>query len=83
MLGSVLRTIEGPLALLPCVSQSAYAVCSHCRDDRMCGIRWLFKQVRDQTVALLDSTSLQSIVAQEINLEMLLNQQGKGDLYEI
>ncbi len=83
MIGSVVRVMEGPLALLTCVSQTAYSVCSHCQDDRQCGIRWLFKQVRDQTATLLDTTSLQTLVGQELSFEKLFQNGRKGDRYEI
>jgi DNA-binding IscR family transcriptional regulator len=49
--------IEGPLAPLPCASKTAYEKCEDCRDEKTCGIRLLMKAVRDQTAAILDSTS--------------------------
>jgi DNA-binding IscR family transcriptional regulator len=49
--------LEGPLAPLPCASKTAYEKCDDCRDERTCGIRLLMKEVRDQTAAILDSTS--------------------------
>src|ERR1700726_4989559 len=41
--GEVLRAVDGPIALLPCVSRTAYARCDECRDERSCGIRLIMK----------------------------------------
>ena len=56
--GSVLRILDGPLAPLPCVSKSSYMRCEECRDERLCGIRIVMKDVREATAKILDSTSL-------------------------
>jgi Rrf2 family protein len=56
--GEILRVVDGPLALLPCVSRSAYTRCEECRDERTCGIRLVMKDVRDATSHILDATSL-------------------------
>jgi Rrf2 family protein len=61
-LGEVLRTLEGPLAPLPCVSRTAYARCAECRDERTCGIRMVMKDVRDATARIFDSTTLDDIL---------------------
>ena len=60
-LGAVVRKMEGPLALLPCVSQTAYRRCDECHDERTCGIRMVMKDVRDRTAEILDSTSLADV----------------------
>lgn len=60
-LGSVVRLLEGPLALLPCVSQTAHKKCDDCHDEETCGIRILFKEVRDATAHILDNTSLAKV----------------------
>lgn len=63
--GAVVRIFEGPLALLPCASQTAYKRCDECRDEETCGIRTLFKEVRDATAEILDNTSLAKIQRME------------------
>lgn len=60
-LGTVVRVLEGPLALLPCVSQMAYKKCDECHDEETCGLRILFKEVRDATSNILDNTSLAKV----------------------
>ena len=56
--GSLIRALDGPLALLPCVSQMAYERCAECPDEEACGIRNVFKEVRDSTVSILERTTL-------------------------
>lgn len=77
-IGTVVRILEGPLALLPCASQTAFKKCDECRDVETCGIRQLFKEVRDTTAEILDNTSLAKIV----RLEAMAAQQ-KRPLYAI
>ena len=61
--GQVIRVLEGPLALIPCVSQTAYMKCEECVDERTCGIRLAMKEVRDATARILDNTTLADLNA--------------------
>jgi Rrf2 family protein len=61
-IGEVVRALDGPLALLPCVSQTAYRRCDECPDETTCGIRSVMKEVRDSTAKILDGTTLADIV---------------------
>ena len=60
-IGAIVRVLEGPLALLPCASQTAPRKCDECRDVETCGLRALFKEVRDTTAEILDNTSLAKV----------------------
>src|SRR6187399_1254182 len=60
--GEVIRALDGPLALLPCVSQTAYRRCDECVDELACGIRYVMKDVREATAAILDGTTLEDLV---------------------
>lgn len=60
-IGAVIRLIEGPLAPLPCASETAYRKCDECVDDRFCGTRMVMRQVRDATAAILDRTTLTQV----------------------
>jgi len=60
--GEVIRALDGPIALLPCVSQSAYQRCDECVDELSCGIRQVMKDVRDATATILDGTTLEDLV---------------------
>ena len=57
-IGQVVRILEGPLAPVPCVSESAYQRCTECDDEATCGIRLVMKDVRDAMAEILDHTSL-------------------------
>lgn len=61
--GDVIRVIEGPLALVPCVSRTAYKRCKDCKDEISCEIRRAMTIVRDDTARILDGTSLAAAVA--------------------
>ncbi len=61
-LGHVIRALDGPLAPLPCVSQSAYLKCEECKDEMTCGIRIVMKEVRDATARILDGTTLAEVL---------------------
>ncbi|HLX60461.1 MAG TPA: Rrf2 family transcriptional regulator [Planctomycetota bacterium] len=62
-IGQVVRGMEGPLALLQCVSQTQYERCEDCPDERICGLRLVFKDVRDATSKILDNTTLADVLA--------------------
>jgi Rrf2 family protein len=59
--GEVLRALDGPLALTPCVSQTAYQRCDECADEQSCGIRLVMKDVRDETARILEGSNLSGV----------------------
>jgi len=59
--GAVIRALEGPLALVPCVSQTAYTRCVECLDEQTCAVRLVMQEVRDATARILDNTTLTDI----------------------
>ncbi|GAB7027473.1 RrF2 family transcriptional regulator [Geotalea toluenoxydans] len=61
-MGSVIRMLEGPLAPVPCVSETAYSKCTECEDETTCGIRLVMKDVRDAITQILDHTTLQDVL---------------------
>lgn len=73
--GHVLRVIDGPLALLPCVSRTAYQRCDECPDELTCGVRMVMQEVREATAKILDSTTLEDVLRR---VELAVN--GKGSL---
>ena len=54
----LMRMMDGPIALLPCVSLNYYAPCDEC-DEETCTIKPVFEQVRDQTLAVLGNTTIE------------------------
>src|SRR6478752_4593999 len=61
--GDIIRTLDGPLALVSCVSQTAYAPCEECVTEKDCAVRRVFQQVRDETARILDGTTLADAAA--------------------
>ena len=66
--GPVIRLIDGPLAPIPCVSQTSYVRCT-CPDEVHCGLRMLMLDVRNAIAKILDRYTLAEIV--EITLRKL------------
>jgi hypothetical protein len=60
-IGEVVRLIDGPLAPIGCVSQSAYEKCT-CPDETHCGLRMLMLDVRNAIAGILDRYSLADVV---------------------
>ncbi|HEY1631782.1 MAG TPA: Rrf2 family transcriptional regulator [Rhizomicrobium sp.] len=58
----VIRTTDGPLALAPCVSVTAYQKCGDCVDESVCAIRKVLLVVRDATADILESRTLASVL---------------------
>jgi Rrf2 family protein len=60
-IGTVVRLIDGPLAPIGCVSQTAYEPCN-CPDEAHCGLRMLMLDVRNAIAAILDRYTLADVV---------------------
>jgi Rrf2 family protein len=56
-LGQIIRVLDGPLAPIRCVSQTAYESCG-CPDEETCGLRLVMLDVRDAISQILDHTTL-------------------------
>jgi Rrf2 family protein len=67
IVGELIRHFDGPLASVPCASQTAYARCTDCRDEAGCGVRWVMKEVRDATATILDRTTLADLVQHDMH----------------
>jgi Rrf2 family protein len=59
----VIRVIDGPLALAPCVSQMAFRKCDDCPDLETCALRPALRQARDATAKVLEAYSLADAAA--------------------
>jgi Rrf2 family protein len=62
--GEVIRVLDGPLAAVSCVSQTAYTKCAECVDEETCGVRIAMKEVRDATARILDHKTLADVNSQ-------------------
>ncbi len=58
----VIRTLEGPIAMVPCVSLNYYEKCDDCPDEEACSVHKLMIQVRDNTLQVLRNNTLADLV---------------------
>ncbi|EJL36896.1 rrf2 family protein, putative transcriptional regulator [Caulobacter sp. AP07] len=58
----IIRLVDGPLALTPCVSRTAFRRCEDCRDLATCALREALLRARDATAAVLEGYSLADAV---------------------
>ena len=56
----VIRVVDGPIAMLPCVSLYFYEKCSNC-DEHNCGLHGIMEGVRDATLNILENKTLQDL----------------------
>lgn len=59
----VIRVIDGPLALAPCVSRLQFRKCEDCPDLATCSIREALLRARDATAEVLEGYSLEAAAA--------------------
>ena len=60
--GDVLRALEGPIALVQCVSEARQG--DRCEREEVCLTRTVWEKVRDSIVTALDSTTLADLIEQ-------------------
>lgn len=70
-LAKVMRLLDGPIALLPCVSLNFYEKCKDC-DEQVCGLNRMMIQVRDATLQVLEHKTLADLCT---NDQEILNNQ--------
>lgn len=61
-LAQVMRLIEGPIALLPCVSLNFYQKCKDC-DEKKCGLNKVMIQVRDNMLSILENKTVLDLIS--------------------
>jgi Rrf2 family protein len=55
---AIVRTIDGPVAPLPCLSLTAYVRCDDCADEQTCGPRRLMMGVHQASLEVMSRTTL-------------------------
>ena len=55
---TVMRLLEGPIAMVPCVSLNFYEKCDDCPDEDVCAVHSLMLKVRDNTLDIFRNTTL-------------------------
>ena len=61
-MSAVLRVLEGPIAMVPCVSLNFYEKCDDCPDEDICTVNSLMREVRDSTLGILNDNTLADLV---------------------
>lgn len=57
-ISSLIRILEGPIAMLPCVSLNHYERCNDCTNEEECSLNILMAEVRDSTLKILENKTL-------------------------
>ncbi len=63
-LAKIMRLLDGPIALLPCVSLNFYEKCKDC-DEKICGLNRMMAAVRDATLKVLENKTLADLAYKE------------------
>lgn len=61
-LARIIRLVNGPIALVPCVSLNYYEKCSDCPDEETCRLHSILEEVRDHTLHILEGKTLADLV---------------------
>ena len=60
-ISTIIRLLEGPIAMLPCVSLNYYEKCDDCISEERCSLNILMAEVRDSTLKILENKTLSLI----------------------
>ncbi|MFI0428446.1 RrF2 family transcriptional regulator [Mariniflexile sp. HMF6888] len=61
LMTEVMRVLEGPIAMVPCVSLNFYEKCDDCPDEHLCSVNKLMIRVRDSTLEVFKNTTLKDL----------------------
>ena len=61
-LSKIIRLMDGPIAMLPCVSLNFYEHCEDCPSEGECGLHLTMIEVRDKTLSVLDNKTIADLV---------------------
>lgn len=62
-MSSVMRILEGPIAMVPCVSLNFYEKCDDCPDEDACAVHNLMIEVRDSALNIFTNKSLADLIS--------------------
>ncbi len=63
----VIRLVDGPIAMLSCVSINFYQPCTGC-DEHSCGLKRVMAEARDALLIVLDKKTLKDIIDEDIEM---------------
>ncbi|MGB5204340.1 RrF2 family transcriptional regulator [Eudoraea sp.] len=61
---TVIRVLEGPIAMVPCVSLNFYEKCDDCPDENKCAVHKLMLQVRDSVLEVYRNNTLADLISE-------------------
>ncbi|WP_413868892.1 RrF2 family transcriptional regulator [Albidovulum sp.] len=70
-ISELLRTIDGPIAPLPCLSRRAYQRCEDCADEAACRIRKVFAELFWSYLVMIDSLTLEDMLRSGVAADQL------------
>lgn len=62
LMTDVMRILEGPISLVPCVSLNFYEKCADCPDEATCSVNKLMLKVRDANLEVYRNTTLADLI---------------------
>ncbi|MCL5245831.1 Rrf2 family transcriptional regulator [Cellulophaga sp. 20_2_10] len=62
LMTDVIRVLEGPIAMVPCVSLNFYEKCDDCPDEGTCSVHKLMLKVRDSALEIYRNTTLKDLI---------------------
>ena len=62
LMTDVMRVLEGPISMVPCVSLNFYEKCSDCPDEESCSVHKLMLMVRDANLSVYRNNTLADII---------------------
>ena len=61
-MSTIIRLINGPIAMLPCVSLYFYERCKNC-DEKKCSLHDVMIEVRDATLKIVENRTLADLIS--------------------
>ncbi len=62
LMTDVMRILEGPIAMVPCVSLNFYEKCGDCPEESTCSVNKLMLQVRDSALEVYRNNTLADLI---------------------
>ncbi len=62
LMTDVMRILEGPIAMVPCVSLNFYEKCDDCPDEATCSVNKLMLKVRDANLDVYRNNTLADLI---------------------
>jgi DNA-binding IscR family transcriptional regulator len=68
-LATIIESLDGPLALLPCLTSDRSRRCAGCPERETCPLRLVLGEAHEATLRVLETTTLADIVRRSADRE--------------